>query len=664
VDADRTLAAPPRHAPRLWIEHLSPAVDGGRHPVKRIVGEPCVVGADILRDGHDRLAGRIVFRGPGDRAWSHAPLVHDYAGDRWTGAFVPTRVGRWTFSVEAWTDRFATWRHALATRLEAGRDVATDLAEGAALFDEAAAHAAGTDRATLLRVAASVGDAGLAAAERAALALHEDLVALVTTSLPRIDLTRAATDLTLVADRERARFAAWYEMFPRSQGSAPGCPATLAEAARRLPALADLGFDVVYLPPIHPIGVTARKGPNGTSAAGPNDPGSPWAIGSAAGGHTAVDPALGTLADFDRFVATAAELGMEVALDYAPHCSPDHPWVREHPDWFQHHPDGSLRAAENPPYTFEDIVPFDFWCRDREALWAALRDVFLFWIGHGVRTFRVDNPHTKPFAFWEWVIESVKATHPDVLFLAESFTRPKPMRALSALGFSQSYTYFIWRTTAAELREYFTELTQGELAEVLRGALFPTTPDVLHRYLQTGGRAAFRVRLVLAATLSPLYGIYSGYELCEAEPLHPDGEEYRDSEKFQIRVRDWDAPGNVNADLALLNRLRRAHRALQRADNLAFCDADNAAILCYAKRGATPEETLLVAVNLDPHAAQHAQVDVPLALWQREAATPFTVEDLLTGERWDWSGSRAYVRLDPAEHVAHVFRLAPPGPST
>ena len=656
MEAEGTPAAPPRHAPRLWIEHMTPAIDGGRYPAKRIVGDPCEVGADILRDGHDQLAGRIAFRGPGDHVWSYAPLVYDYARDRWSGVFVPTRIGRWTYSVEAWTDRFATWRHAVATRLAAGRDVAADLTAGAALFEEAAAHAAGPDRGTLTRVAASVGDSKLDAAERAALALHDDLIALVTTHLPRTDLTRHAADLALIVDRERARFAAWYEMFPRSQGSEPGRAATLADATRRLPALAELGFDVVYLPPIHPIGVTHRKGPNNAPSAGPDDPGSPWAIGSAAGGHTAVEPALGTLADFDRFVQAAGDLGMEVALDYAPHCSPDHPWVHEHPDWFAHHPDGALRCAENPPYTFEDIVPFDFWCADREALWAALRDVFLFWIGHGIRTFRVDNPHTKPFAFWEWAIDSVKARHPDVLFLAESFTRPKPMRTLAALGFSQSYTYFIWRTTAAELRDYLTELAQGELADIMRGALFPTTPDVLHAYLQTGGRAAFRVRLLLAATLSPLYGIYSGYELCEAAALHPDSEEYLDSEKFQIRVRDWNAPGNLNADVALLNRLRRTHAAFQRADNLSFCESENAAILCYAKQGATPEDTLLIAVNLDPHKAEETMVHVPLARWQRDATTPFAVEDLLSGERYTWCGARTYVRLDPSERVAHVFR--------
>jgi starch synthase (maltosyl-transferring) len=647
------LASPPRFV----IEHVVPTIDGGRYPLKRILGEPCPVEVDILRDGHDVLAGRILFRGPADADWRHAPLAYDYGRDVWHGAFVPDHLGRWTYTVEAWTDRFATWRRALATRLEAGRDVAADLREGAALLREAAAYASGESHATLARVAENLDRNDLPAAERAGLALFEDLLDLVPRHLPPRDRTRRGGDLTVIVDRERARFAAWYEMFPRSLGTEPGRSGTFHDAAARLPALAALGFDVVYLPPIHPIGHTHRKGANGAPTAGPDDPGSPWAIGGPAGGHTAIEPALGTLADFDQFVATASALGLEVALDYAPHCSPDHPWIREHPGWFVHRPDGSIKCAENPPYTFDDIVPLDFWCADREALWAACRDVLLFWIAHGVRTFRVDNPHTKPFAFWEWVIADVTRAHPDVLFLAEAFTRPKAVRTLAALGFSQSYTYFIWRTTAAELREYVTELTQTELAEILRPAFFPTTPDVLHAYLQTGGRAGFRVRLLLAATLSPLYGIYSGYELCEATPLHADSEEYSDSEKFQLRRRDWSAPGNLNDDLAALNAIRRTHPALQRATNVEFPEAEHAHILWYAKRGDTPAATLLIAVNLDPHHAQETMVHVPLELLGLDETTPFDVEDLLSGERYTWRGRRNYVRLDPATRVGQILRL-------
>jgi len=657
-------ALPPPHdgdPPRLWIEHVAPAIDEGRYPIKRIVGDTVAIEADILRDGHDRLAGRLVFRGPGDAAWSTAPLAYSYERDRWSGSFVPTRIGRWRYTVEGWTDRFATWRHALETRRAAGRDVARDLLEGAALLREAASQAPAPIGDRLERAAQTLGDEREAVDRRVAVGLEAEVAALAAAHLPALDLTRHRPDRIVIVDRERARFAAWYELFPRSQSGVPGRHGTLADAARRLPEIAALGFDVVYLPPIHPIGRTHRKGPNNAPAAAADDPGSPWAIGNENGGHTAVDPALGTLDDFDAFVRAAAAHDLEVALDFAPHCAPDHPWIREHPDWFARRPDGSLRSAENPPYTFEDIVPLDFWCSDWRALWDACRDVVLFWIRHGVRAFRVDNPHTKPFAFWEWLITTVTAAHPDVLFLAEAFTRPKAVRALAALGFSQSYTYFIWRTSAAELRSYFTELTRSELAEILRGALFPSTPDVLHGYLQTGGRAAFRVRLLLAATLSPLYGIYSGYELCEAAALHPGSEEYLDSEKFQLRHRDWHAPGNLGDDLTTLNRLRRAHRPLQRFDNLAFHASDNDAILCYSKAGAEPDTSLLFAVNLDPHRAQETTIDVPLELFGLDDATPFTVEDLLTGTRYQWRGRRSYVRLDPAAQVGQMFRVVSRG---
>ncbi|MCC6850125.1 MAG: alpha-1,4-glucan--maltose-1-phosphate maltosyltransferase [Deltaproteobacteria bacterium] len=647
---------------RFVIANLAPTVDAGRHPIKRVLGDPCPVTADILRDGHDVLAGRIAFRGPGDAAWRYAPLAYDYDTDRWHGSFLPDRLGRWTYTIEAWTDRVATWRRALAARVDAGRDLEADLREGAALLHAAARHAPAAVSATIERAAAALGRADAAPAARAATALRADaLPELVARHLPVPDRTRHVDDLVVIVDRERARFAAWYELFPRSSSPVPGRHGTLRDAAERLPAIAALGFDVVYLPPVHPIGRTHRKGPNGAPTAGPDDPGSPWAIGGSAGGHTAIEPALGTLADFDHLVAVAARHGLEIALDFAPHCSPDHPWIREHPDWFVRRADGSLKCAENPPYTFEDIVPVDFWCADRAALWTAWRDVVLFWVAHGVRAFRVDNPHTKPFAFWEWLIAEVTRAHPDVLFLAEAFTRPKTLRALAALGFSQSYTYFIWRTTAAELRAYLTDLTRGEFAEFLRPAFFPTTPDVLHAYLQTGGRAAFRVRLLLAATLSPLYGIYSGYELCEGIPLRPGGEEYLDSEKFQLRQRDYDAAGNLNDDLRALNGLRRRHRALQRVDNVAFHDAGAEQLLWYSKRGDAPEETLLVVVNLDPHQTRESMVEVPLDLLGLGEDATFEVEDLLSGERYAWRGRRAYVRLDPADRVGQIFRLHAPG---
>jgi starch synthase (maltosyl-transferring) len=654
----------PEAARRFLIEHVTPAIDGGRYPIKRILGEPCPVEVDVLRDGHDVLAARIVFRGPGAPDWQHAPLTYEYDRDRWHGAFLPTALGRWRYTVEAWTDRFATWRRDLTRRHEAGADVGRDLREGAALVAEAARHAVGDAAATLIRAAEQLARADLEVDARAALARDEDLDRLVHAHLPAPDRTRAPLELTVIVDRARARFAAWYQMFPRSCGAEPGRPGTLRDAARRLPAIAALGFDVVYVAPIHPIGRTHRKGRNGVPIAAPDDPGSPWAIGNEHGGHTAIDPTLGTLTDFDAFVDVARRHGLEVALDFAPHCSPDHPWTREHPEWFVRRPDGSLRCAENPPYTYEDIVPLDFWCADRRALWAACRDVLRFWIARGIRTFRVDNPHAKPFAFWEWLVAEVTAAHPDVIFLAEAFTRPKAVRALAALGFTQSYTYFIWRTGAAELREYLGELTRTELAEMLRPAFFPTTPDVLPAYLQTGGRAAFRVRLLLAATLSPLYGIYSGYELCEATPLHAGSEEYLDSEKFQLRQRDWSAPGSLAPDLIALNRLRRVHHALQVGDNLSFHASDNDALLWFAKAGRAPDPTLLIAVNLDPHRVQEGTVEIPRALLGLDPASPFDVEDLLSGERYTWSGARAYVRLDPADRVGQIFRVAAAGGPT
>ena len=646
-----------RHPPRIFIANLTPAIDGGRYAVKRILGEACEVGADILKDGHDRLAARILFRGPEDESWTPAPLAYDYDSDRWSGHFEPCRLGRWLFTVEAWSDHFGTWRHALRARLAARLDSEGAEAEGVSLVRRAATAARAHARAELERVATELASGRARTVEEIDALLTSEVEALVRDHLVPTDLTRHAPALPIVVDRERARFAAWYELFPRSQSPVPDRPGSLVDAERRLPELAALGFDVVYLPPIHPIGLTNRKGRNNSPQAGPEDPGSPWAIGNRDGGHTAVDPGLGTIEDFDRFVRTAERLGMEVALDYAPHCSPDHPWCDEHPEWFRTRADGSIACAENPPHVFEDIYPFDFWCQDRIGLWSALRDVLLFWIARGVRTFRVDNPHTKPFAFWEWVIADITRTHPDVIFLAEAFTRPKTMKALAKLGFTQSYTYFIWRTGAPELSEHLTELTGTDMADYLRGHLFTNTPDVLHAYLQTGGRAAFRVRLLLAATLSPLYGIYSGFELCEATAAAPDSEEYLDSEKYQIRTRDWTAAGNINEDIAILNRLRREQRALQLYTNLTFHTSENDQVLFYRK--AARDGDLLVAVNVDPHRAQETMVHVPLAALGIHDHESFLVEDLLSGERYAWRGARNYVRLDPTERVGQIFRVVP-----
>src|SRR5581483_3930403 len=511
---------------RIRIDDVRPRVDCGRFPVKRTVGDRVEVSATVIRDGHDVLGARVLHRGPGRRRFEAAPLA-PAGNDVFTGAFEVTECGPWEYAVEAWTDRPATWRDELRRKVEAGQeDLAGELAEGEELLG-----VPGLDLETALASSAS-GREGVTRGDTR-----------------RIDV-----------DRELARFGAWYELFPRSFGGFAG-------VERVLPRLAGLGFDVVYFPPIHPIGRTGRKGRNNTLPAGPDDPGSPWAIGSEEGGHDAVDPELGTLADFDRLVERARGLGLEVALDFAIQCSPDHPWLREHPDWFQHRPAGTIKYAENPPKRYQDIVGLDWECDDWRGLWEALRDVVLHWVSHGVLVFRVDNPHTKPLPFWEWLIAEVRRDHPDAIFLAEAFTRPAMMRALAKLGFAQSYTYFTWKNTRAELEEYVTELAT-ETAEYLRPNFFANTPDILHEYLQRGGRPAFEARLVLAATLSPSYGIYSGFERCENVPLRPGSEEYLDSEKYERKRRTLDGP--LLPLVERLNRVRRANRALQRLDNVTF----------------------------------------------------------------------------------------------
>ncbi|MGH7632926.1 MAG: maltotransferase domain-containing protein, partial [Gemmatimonadaceae bacterium] len=566
--------------------------------------------------------------------------------------------GAWSYTVDAWTDRFDTWRSELQKKVGAGQDVSSELLEGAELIDAVARRARfGNVRNELRATALAVRDVYTAAEDRIALAINPALHSLLEENYTPLDLVSYARELTVWVDREHGAFASWYELFPRSQTTNPAQHGTFASTALALPRIAELGFDVVYLPPVHPVGISARKGPNNTLDATPNDVGSPWAIGNELGGHTAVEPKLGTLEEFDRMVATANELGLEIALDYALQCSPDHPWLKQHPEWFFVRPDGTIKYAENPPKKYQDIYPFNFWCEDRDGLWSACRDILSFWIEHGVRTFRVDNPHTKPFAFWEWVIADIHERHPDVVFLAEAFTRPKTMKLLAKLGFTQSYTYFTWKNTARELREWWAEMNNPHALEYMRGNLFANTPDILHEYLQTGGRPAFRVRLLLAATMSPLYGIYSGYELGENVPVRPGSEEYLDSEKYQIRVRDWNAPGNLNGDIALLNAIRRASLALQRMDNLVFRPSENDQVLFYTKTAPGWRNDLLIVVNLDPLRAQETVVTVPLAELGLDPDTPYVVEDLLTGARYSWRGARNYVRLDPILQPGHIFRL-------
>jgi starch synthase (maltosyl-transferring) len=592
---------------RIQIQAVWPTLDCGRYPVKRTLGRSVEVWADVFRDGHEILRADVKYRPLGSRRYLRTPMEH-VESDRWMGAFEPTALGRWQFAIEAWVDRAASWRHELARKFEAGQDdLSSELAEGAALL--------GAPSLTV--------EEGLADTTED----HSEV-----TSAPALEVD---------VDRERASFGAWYELFPRSWGGFRG-------VERVLPRLAELGFDVVYLPPIHPIGTTNRKGRNNALTAAAGDPGSPWAIGSKDGGHTAVSPELGTLADFERLVARGAELGVEVALDFAIQCSPDHPWLEEHPEWFYRRPDGTLKYAENPPKRYQDIYNVNFACDDWRGLWQALLDVVLFWVGRGVGIFRVDNPHTKPLAFWEWLIREVRDEHPEVVFLAEAFTRPVRMATLAQAGFSQSYTYFTWKNSKWELTEYLTELTRSSMHEFFRPNFFVNTPDILHEYLQQGGRPAFEARLVLAATLSPSYGIYSGFENCEHMPLREGSEEYLDSEKYEIKQRKLDGP--LLPLVRRLNEARRANPALQRLDNLTFLETANDGLIAYAKR--EPGNTVLVCVNLDAHTPREGLVVI-----RQELGLPplFGVTDVVSGRAFSWETGGNYVGLGPGQ--SHVLRV-------
>jgi starch synthase (maltosyl-transferring) len=550
--------------------------------------------------------------------------------------------------VVAWVDEFLTWRRDVRAKAGAGQDIALELLEGSLLVRDAAGRAGEAAAARLLEMADALTDA-TSLDERLAVALGNELAEAIAPYTDRSHATESAP-LRVWVDRERARFGAWYEMFPRSAGADPARHGTFRDACVELSRIADLGFDVVYLPPIHPIGTSFRKGRNNALTAGPNDPGSPWAIGSAAGGHTAVNPELGTLGDFESFRRSAERLGLEIALDLAWQCSPDHPWVREHPEWFRHRPDGTIKYAENPPKKYQDIVPFDFECDDWRNLWRALLDVTRFWIDRGVRIFRVDNPHTKTFRFWRWMIGEVQSVRPDVIFLSEAFTRPAPMRYLAKCGFTQSYTYFTWKNTKAELIDYFTELTAGAARDYLRPNLFANTPDILHAYLQRGGRPAFEARLLLAATLGASYGIYSGFELAEGQAV-PGTEEYADSEKYQIRKWDWQRPGHISELVARVNRVRRQHPALQTDRTLRFHETDNPEIIAYSKSSPDGADVVFVVVNLDPHHMQHGHVRSPYGVGDEG----YTVRDLLDDVDYSWRGEWNYVRFDPDIRQGHIL---------
>ncbi|MGA9343374.1 MAG: maltotransferase domain-containing protein [Rhodanobacteraceae bacterium] len=650
------LAGPAQlRAARIALENLSPRIDDGRFPVKRTVGETVHVEIDAFCDGHDALAVELLWRADDGSAW-HRTRMRSLDNDRWAAEFPLERIGRYRFTVEAWIDHFATQRSDLQKKLSAGVLAAVDVAECCELVTAASRAADGEIRKLLDPLIDRFDKANMT--ERVDALLSAEVSAVMAMADVRAFRSKCPAEVVVDAERLAARYASWYELFPRSQGAGEGRHGTFDDVIGRLPAIRDMGFDVLYMPPIHPIGKAHRKGRNNALVANDDDPGSPYAIGGSDGGHDAIHPELGGFEDFERLRAAAADLGIEIALDFAIQCSPDHPWLHEHPEWFAWRADGSVRHAENPPKKYEDIVNVDFYAADAvPALWRALRDVVVFWVERGVKLFRVDNPHTKPFPFWEWMIADVRGRYPDVVFLAEAFTRPKPMYRLAKAGFSQSYTYFTWRNGKRELTEYFSELTQTGVRDYFRPHLFVNTPDINPVFLQQSGRAGFLIRAALAATLSGLWGIYSGFELCESEPI-PGKEEYLDSEKYQLRARDWNAPGNIVSEISRLNAIRRANPALQDHRNLRFHNAFNDQILYFGK--ATPERdnVVLVMVNLDPHVTQAADFEAPLWEWDLPDHESLVVEDLMRGTREVWRGKNQRVALEPSLPFA-IWRVRP-----
>ncbi len=628
------------------IEDMFPRVDGGRYPVKRIAGETIDVWADVFRDGHDIIRADLLWRRESDHQWNRAPMSL-HSNDRWTASFQPDSPGQYVYAIEAWTDEFASWRHGTELKQAAGQDISLDALEGAAIVTRAQPMERDT-ASTLTRAC----EAFLQSGDIAPL-LDDDVEDAMSRSQARPDVTRSAS-FPLVIDRARARAGSWYEMVPRSQGSTPGQHGTFRDCIARLPDTAAMGFDVLYFTPIHPIGTTNRKGRNNSLMASPGDPGSPYAIGSSEGGHDSIHPELGSFEDFRALLAACEAVGMEIALDIAIQCSPDHPWLTEHPNWFRRRPDGSMRYAENPPKKYEDIHNPDFACDDARGLWSALRDVIRFWVSQGVKIFRVDNPHTKPFPFWEWLVRDIQSRDPDVIFLAEAFTRPKLMKGLAKLGFTQSYTYFTWRTQKGEIEEYLRELTGYPEREYYRPNFFVNTPDILPFHLQSGESWMFKSRVALAATLSGTYGIYNGFELLEHEPI-PGKEEYLNSEKYEIKVRDWDKPGNIKAYIRSLNMARRANPALLQTSQLQFVSINDPNVIGFVKSSADLTNIVAVAIALsrEPH-----EFWLPLdnATVGPERKTVVALENLFTGERLavEWGGVQ--LRIDPARDPLVLFR--------
>ncbi len=652
--ADRMIGGDGRH--RVVIERVTPEIDGGRYPVKRTIGETMVVEADVFTDGHDLLGVALLYRRNHDAQWTELPMVF-LTNDRWQASIPVGELGRYRYTVTGWVDHFQTWRRDFNKKIEAGQNVGMELLQGARLVEEASLRASKAEGKLLKELAAQLQSSKVPEEVRIEQALDKDLAAKMAKYPDRRFATIYEKELVVVVDREKARFSAWYEMFPRSC-SDKGSHGTFGDCEARLPYIASMGFDVLYLPPIHPVGVTHRKGKNNAPTALPSDPGSPWGIGSADGGHKAIHPQLGTMKEFRQLSDKARSHGLEIALDLAFQCSPDHPYVKEHREWFKIRPDGTVQYAENPPKKYQDIYPLEFENDQWQALWQELKSVVLYWIEQDVRIFRVDNPHTKPFAFWEWLISEIQEEYPDVIFLAEAFTRPKLMYRLAKLGFSQSYTYFAWRSTKSEIVEYFTELTRSEVREYFRPHLWPNTPDILTEELQKGGRPAFMARFVLAATLGAGYGIYGpAFELCENRPREQGSEEYLDSEKYEIKQWEIGRTDSLKEFIGLVNRIRRENPALHGNESLHFHPTDNEQLLCYSK--STPDESnvILVVVNLSPHHTHSGWVQLDLDPLGLDPQHPYQVQDLLTNAYYRWEGPRNYIEINPHSTPAHIFRV-------
>jgi starch synthase (maltosyl-transferring) len=639
---------------RVVVENVAPEIDAGRFAIKRTVGERVRVEADVFTDGHDSLSAVLKFRAEKNPEWTETPMEF-LVNDRWRGEFAVTELGNYFYTVEAWVDQFKSWQKDLGKKLVAGQNVSVELQVGAALIEKTAQRATEFDAERLEAWTNKLSDAKNPSAQSA---LDESLAELMSRNADRRDATICKKELRVVVERELARCGAWYEMFPRSFATEASKHGTFKDCEAQLSRIAKMGFDVLYLPPVHPIGKSFRKGKNNTVECAPDEPGSPWAIGSSEGGHKSIHPELGTLEDFKYLIVRAKEFKMEISLDIAFQCAPDHPYIKEHPEWFRHRSDGSIQYAENPPKKYQDIVPFDFECDDWKNLWLELKSIFEFWIAQGVKIFRVDNPHTKPFPFWEWCIGELKAKNPELIFLAEAFTRPKPMYELAKLGFTQSYNYFPWRNTKEELTEYLTQITRTSVAEFFRPNLWPNTPDILAQALQMDGRAAFAIRLVLAATLGASYGIYGpAFELCENTPTEQGSEEYLNSEKYEIKRWDLSAPQSLENLIARVNQIRRENPALQSNRNLKFHPTDSEQLIAYTKCNDDASNTILTVVNLSPHYKHSGWLTLPLEEFGLDAKKTFQMHDLLSDARYLWNGKKNYVELNPEKTSAHIFRL-------